>query len=466
MLLKRIYDEDLAHASYLIGCQATGTAVVVDPRRDIGVYLDTAAQHDLRITDVTETHIHADYLSGARELAAATGATLRLSDEGGPDWLYRFEHEGLRDGDEFKVGNITLRALHTPGHTPEHLSFLVTDRAHTDQPGFLLTGDFMFVGDLGRPDLLDEAAGAHDTRFGMARQLYGSLQKVLAELPAFIQVLPGHGAGSACGKSLGAVDSTTLGYEKATAWWAPFLQIADEQGFVDALLSGQPDAPLYFGRMKRWNRQGAEVTGDLPAPKKLAGTRLEEALQNGAILLDTRPTEAYSGGHVPGALHVPSGASFVSWAAWVLDPERSDHEIILLADTAAEAAELRQQLQRIGIDRVSSYASSLDGLATIPADSIIPARLDELADPYILDVRGAAEFAEGHLPDAHNIHSGRLLWQLDELPRDRPLVIHCQTGARSPVVASALRQAGFSNVLELEGSYDGWKAWRQSLVGA
>ncbi len=466
MLLKRIHDEDLSHTSYLIGCQATGTAVVIDPRRDIGAYLDEAARHGLRITDVTETHIHADYLSGARELAAATGAALRLSAEGGPDWLYRFDHEPLQGGDVFTVGNIALRALHTPGHTPEHLSFLVTDRAHTDQPGFLLTGDFMFVGDLGRPDLLDEAAGGHDTRFGMARQLYGSLQKILDGLPDYIQVLPGHGAGSACGKALGAVESTTLGYEKATAWWAPFLRNADENGFVAALLSGQPDAPLYFGRMKRMNRQGADVLGELPPLQKFEGALLEEALRHGSVLIDTRATEAYSRGHVPLALHVPAGANFVSWGAWILDPERSDRDVILLADSATGAEELRQQLRRIGIDRIKGYATHVDGLATLPAASVSPARLDELDDPYILDVRGAADFAAGHLPDAHNIHGGRVLWHLDELPRERPIVIHCQTGARSPIVASALRQAGFSNVLELEGSYDAWLARSNELVGA
>lgn len=214
MLFKRIYDEDLAQASYLIGCQSNGTAVVVDPRRDVQVYVDEAERSNMKIVAVTETHIHADYLSGARELAHATGATLYLSDEGGEDWQYRFEHEGLVDGSEIKLGNITLTVVHTPGHTPEHLSFLVRDGAATAEPGYILTGDFVFVGDLGRPDLLDETAGGGDTRLPMAKQLFRSLKEKFATLPDFVQVWPGHGAGSACGKSLGAVDSSTVGYEK------------------------------------------------------------------------------------------------------------------------------------------------------------------------------------------------------------------------------------------------------------
>src|SRR5690606_5020410 len=251
MLLERVYDPDLAHASYLIGCQAEGSAIVIDPRRDVSVYLELAAKNSLRITHVTETHIHADYLSGARELAASTGAALHLSVEGGSDWRYRFDHLPLRHGSTIEVGNILVEALHTPGHTPEHLSFLVTDRAATDQPGFLFTGDFIFVGDIGRPDLLDEAAGGEDTRFPMARQLFDSLRRTLDTLPDYVQVHPGHGAGSACGKALGAVASTTLGYEKATAWWADYVRNDDRQGFVDALLEGQPDGAHYFRRTKR-----------------------------------------------------------------------------------------------------------------------------------------------------------------------------------------------------------------------
>ena len=223
MLLEHIYDEDLAQASYVIGCQAQGVAIVVDPRRDVEVYLEIARKNGMTITAVTETHIHADYLSGTRELAARTGATMHVSDEGGPDWTYGSgfaDAVRMKDGHEIRIGNITVTAVHTPGHTPEHLSFLVTDGAHADAPGFMLTGDFVFVGDIGRPDLLDEAAGGVDTRFAGARDLFASLRDRFLTLPDYVQVLPAHGSGSACGKALGAVPTSTVGYERAFAWWS------------------------------------------------------------------------------------------------------------------------------------------------------------------------------------------------------------------------------------------------------
>lgn len=218
MLLERIYDEDLAQAGYFIGCQAKGEAVVIDARRDIADYLALAAKHGMRIVAVTETHIHADYLSGTRELAAAVGAEVYVSGEGGADWQYGFDARRLYDGDTITIGNITIQARHTPGHTPEHLVFLVTDGAFASEPGYLISGDFVFAGDLGRPDLLDEAAGGVDTRFEGARQLFSSLREVFLTLPDHVQVHPGHGSGSACGKALGALPSTTVGYERAHAW--------------------------------------------------------------------------------------------------------------------------------------------------------------------------------------------------------------------------------------------------------
>ena len=259
MLLHRFYDEDLAHASYLIGCQANGEALVVDPRRDIDEYLELAEHHGMKIVAVAETHIHADYLSGTRELAAATGADIYVSGEGDEDWQYGFDGTRLYDGDTITIGNITIEAKHTPGHTPEHLSFLITDGAFANTPGYLLSGDFVFSGDLGRPDLLDEAAGGVDTRFGGAKQLFASLKNVFLKLPDHVQVYPAHGAGSACGKALGALPSTTVGYERSYAWWAPYLNNDDEQGFIDELLDGQPDAHAYFARMKRQNKAGPDL---------------------------------------------------------------------------------------------------------------------------------------------------------------------------------------------------------------
>jgi hydroxyacylglutathione hydrolase len=467
MLFERIYDEDLAQASYFIGCQATGEAVVVDPRRDAGVYLDKAEQNEMRLVAVTETHIHADYLSGSRELAAAAGATLYLSDEGDEDWKYGFEGVKLHDGDEIKVGNITLRALHTPGHTPEHLSFLVTDGAAAEEPGYVLTGDFVFVGDLGRPDLLDEAAGGKDTRYIGAKQMFQSLREKFLTLPDYVQVWPGHGAGSACGKALGAVPSSTVGYERLFSWWGRYVQDDDEGGFVEALLEGQPDAPAYFGRMKRQNREGPPLLGERPALKHYEPQEMQEKLRADEIIfVDTRGLDAYLKGAVPGALFVPGGKSFASWAAWVIDPESDDRPIVLLARDAADANALRDRLSYVGIDNVEGYVASLEGVEKEAVETVAPEELDELEDSYILDVRAKSEYEAGHIPGAKHLHGGRVMWRPGELPKDKAIITHCQTGARSAVVASMLRSRGFESVAELEGGYEGWKEVRARRISA
>jgi hydroxyacylglutathione hydrolase len=463
MLFKRFYDEDLAQASYLIGCQETGASVVVDPRRDVRVYLDEARARGMTITAVTETHIHADYLSGGRELAAATGATLYLSDEGGDEWQYRFPHTGLRHGDTVEVGNLTLAARHTPGHTPEHLSFLLTDGAATDQPGFFLTGDFVFVGDLGRPDLLDESGSGVDTREPMARALFRSLRAEFLTLPDFVQVWPGHGAGSACGRSLGAAPSSTVGYEKLVAWWADYAKNGDEGGFVRALLEGQPDAPIYFGRMKRQNRAGPALLGERPAPEHLEPARLTGVGET-TLLIDTRARDVYEKDAVTGALHIPPGGTFATYAAYVIDPESDPREIVLLAADEAQAAALRDRLAYVGIDNVVGFVTDLGGLGRTPVETVAPEALVGLTNPFVLDLRTESEFGAGHIPGAHRLHAGRVAWNLGELPRDRPLVAHCQSGARSTVIASALRAAGFKNVLELTGSYLGWKRAQEGVM--
>jgi hydroxyacylglutathione hydrolase len=454
MIFKHIYDDDLAQGSYFIGCQATGEAIVVDPRRDIQVFLDEAERADMRIVAVTETHIHADYLSGTRELARATGATVYLSGEGDADWKYGFDGTPLVDGGRIEIGNVRLQAVHTPGHTPEHLSFLVTDGAATEEPAFILTGDFVFVGDVGRPDLLDEAALGVDTRFAGAAQLFRSLGERFLTLPDHVQVWPGHGAGSACGKALGEVASTTVGYERLVAWWAPFVLRGDEQGFIDALLEGQPDAPRYFGRMKRHNKAGPAILGGLPELERLDGRDVAGA---GYLTIDTRTAEAHARSAVPGAIHVPAGKRFATYASYVIDPERDERPIVLLAADADAAEALRRKLIGVGIDRAIGYVEDLAGLPARPPATVPPERLADLDDAFVLDVRTQTEHAEGHIPGATQIHAGRVMWRLDELPTDRPIVTHCQSGARSAVVASALRAAGFEDVRELEGSYEGWQ---------
>lgn len=452
MFFKRFYDTDLAQASYMVGCQKTGECLVIDPIRDTSQYLAEAKAQKLHISQVTETHIHADFLSGSLELAAQTGAKLLLSDEGDADWKYGFEAEKLHHGDTFQVGNIKIEVRHTPGHTPEHLSFLVTDLPRGDQPSLLLSGDFVFVGDLGRPDLLDEAAGGVDTRFAGAKQMYRSLREQFLTLPDFVQVWPGHGSGSACGKALGAVPSTTVGYERALSWWAPYVERGDEQGFIDELLSGQPDAPLYYGRMKSQNKAGPALLGTVEPLPELGPGEVAEKLRQGARLLDTRPKEQHQAGAPLGSINIPAGNTFETWSGWLLTPER---ELVLLAP-AAEAERLRRRLWMVGLDDVVGFIQSAEHLPAAPAQPFTAAELPQHQEALILDVRNKTEYAAGHIPGAKQLHAGRLPWKLDELPKGQEIVVHCQGGARSAAAASLLRAEGFT-VSELAGGYEAWE---------
>lgn len=467
MILKRFYDEKLAQASYLIGCAATGEALVVDANRDADAYLQAAESEGVRITHVAETHIHADYLSGTRELAARTGGRMYLSDEGDANWKYAFaEDDGavlLRDGDEFRVGNVVIRAMHTPGHTPEHLSFLVTDTAAADQPMGILTGDFVFVGDVGRPDLLEKAAGVQGTMEAGAQTLFRSLQR-FKQLPDYLQVFPGHGAGSACGKGISSVPSSTVGYERRFNW---ALAYEDEAGFVEAVLAGQPEPPKYFAEMKRINRDGPPVLGGFPRPPQLAEDRLPELLDAGALVIDTRPAADYARGHIPGTINIPLNRSFTTWAGWLVPYDRPFY---LITDDACThcANEAVRDLAMIGLDKVAGvfgtgvlerWQSERGALDTVP--QITAAELAErlhAGDAAVLDVRGRAEWEAGHLPGVANIPVGYLADRLDEIPRDRPLVVHCQGGARSAIAASVLRARGFHNVVNLAGGFADWQA--------
>lgn len=462
MLIERIYDEDLAQASYLIGCQAKGEAIVVDGRRDIAVYQNLAGKNGMKIVAVTETHIHADYLSGTRELAAATGARIYVSGEGGPDWQYGFDGERLYDGDTITLGNISIQAVHTPGHTPEHLSFLVTDGAFSDRPGYLLSGDFVFSGDLGRPDLLDEAAGGVDTRFVGAKQLFASLRDKFLALPDHVQVHPAHGAGSACGKALGAIPSTTVGYERLYAWWGPYLAANDEQGFIDELLDGQPDAHAYFGRMKRENREGPAIIGERSPLEELDPADVAKDLAKDAVtFIDTRSNTEVHEGTVARSLNVPAGKSVASYGAWVVNPETDKNPLVLLVRDQEQAQDMRDHLVRVGIDNVAGYITSIQGLPMTAPKLIRPADLAGFDAAMVLDVRNRTEHAAGHIPGSHQLSGGRLMWHLDELPSEGTIVTYCQSGVRNSVAASALRRAGY-DVVELDGSYAGWAAWQQT----
>jgi len=458
MLLQRFYDEKLAQASYLIGCQATGEALVVDPNRDTQQYLAAAEREELSLRYVSETHIHADYLSGSRELARRSGATLLLSGDGPPDWRYAFaEDDGARlvhDGDELELGRVRVRVLHTPGHTPEHISFMITDGAASGEPMGLLTGDFLFVGDVGRPDLLEKAAGVAGTMEEGARTLYGTLTRFRA-LPPWLQVLPGHGAGSACGKAIGAVPTSTLGYEKLVNW---AFQCATEEEFIDAVLRDQPEPPAYFAHMKRMNRDGPPILGALPNPRRMDPTALGETLESEHVVVDIRDRHRFAAGHVPGTLNIPLNRSFPNWGGWLLKYGRP---VYFIADGTDEAREAARDLSLIGIDGSTGYFDGealVHWVATRGALQRLPVLGWEAAEravreegALLVDVRNLTEWNEGRAPGAVHIHLGYLWDRALELPADRPVLPYCQSGGRSGIAASLLRAAGLPDVRNVEG---------------
>ena len=476
MYFQRFYDTKLAQASYLIGCQRTGGAIVIDPNRDMQQYIDAASREGLRLSHVTETHIHADFVSGTRELAQRTGATLVLSGEGGQDWQYAFAAEAgarlVKDGDHLMVGNIRLDVLHTPGHTPEHISFVVTDTPAGVGPWGILTGDFVFVGDVGRPDLLERAAGHADTMEAAAHTLFRSLKRFRA-LPDHLQVWPGHGAGSACGKALGAVPSTTVGYEKLANWG---VAANDEDEFVRIVLEGQPEPPRYFAEMKRINQQGPRILGGLPRPARVRGTMLPDVLRTGGVVVDTRPAGAFAIGHVPGTLNIPLNERFPTWVGSLLPYDR---DVFLLVDYDAceHCAETAvRDLVMIGLDRVAGIfgadAFNAWGAAGHKLQSVATSTVSEVARQVetggitVVDVRGRAEWATGHVSGSINIPLGELSERLSEVPVDGPVLLHCQSGARSAIAASVLQALGRRNVRDLAGGIEAWQRAGHPVVPA
>ncbi len=465
MIFRRFYDETLAQASYLIGCARSGEAVVVDPNRLVDQYVAAAESEGVRIVGATETHIHADYLSGTRELAARTGAQMYLSACGTPDWQYAFASDPmvtlLRDGDEIRVGNVALRAVHTPGHTPEHLIFLVTDGAVATEPMGACTGDFVFVGDVGRPDLLEKAAKVASASDSAARDLWRSLEAFKA-YPDHLQVWPGHGAGSACGKGLSAVPQSTLGYERRYNW---AFGAANEEEFVSMVLAGQPEPPRYFGVMKRLNREGPAVLGSLPSPERVGESRLGALLKEGAVVVDTRPASAFAAEHVPGTLNIPLNKSFTTWAGSLLPYDRDLYLIMAEANRDAVEAAVRN-LVLIGLDRAAGYlgaeAVSLWAQEGQPTGSIAHVSVADLGagsnGALIVDVRAESEWDAGHLPGAIHIPLPELEDRLGEIPADRDVVLQCQGGGRSAIAASLLKARGHVRVANLAGGYSAWVA--------
>jgi hydroxyacylglutathione hydrolase len=457
MLLRYFYDRSLAQASYLVACQQCGEAMIIDPARDISPYLEAARAEGVRIAHVAETHIHADFVSGARELAHAAGARLYLSAEGGSDWLYRYDDGNvhwLKNGAVIEIGAVRLDVLHTPGHTPEHLIFQLTDTAAANRPMGIFTGDLLFAGDIGRPDLLETAAGVMDTKEAGALDQFDNL-RLLEALPDYLQIWPGHGAGSACGKALGAVPSTTLGYERL---FNPAFQIDDAERFVEWLLDSQPETPRYFAQMKRLNRDGPALLAALPPVERLEGFILPEIMDDG-LVIDTRSAEAFSAGHAPGTINILPTDKFSTYAGWLVDYARP---VYLIADSG-QVERLVRDLRAVGVDNIPGYfpADRLDAYFTQTLERAAPATAAGWLDAgaaALLDVRNRSEVESARIAGAQHILYGQLPDRLDELPTDTTLVVFCATGVRSQLAASLLQARGFSRVVVMEDGIEGWQA--------
>jgi hydroxyacylglutathione hydrolase len=448
MYFQQFFLNCLAHASYMIG--SDGVAAVIDPQRDIGIYLEEAQSRDLRIAYVIETHLHADFVSGHRELAALTGATIYVGEKA----QAMFPHVPVKDGDELRFGACLLRFLETPGHTLESICILVTDLERAAQPVAVLTGDTLFLGDVGRPDLSGDR-----TPQELAGMLFDSLHSKLLTLPDSVEVYPAHGAGSLCGRQMRAERSSTIGLERATNY---ALRAPNREEFVRLLTADLPDRPAYFARDVEINREGATALTALPP---LRGLRPGEVLARqdaGALVLDTRPEDDFCAAHVPGALQIGLSGQYASWAGSLIGVER---DLVLVAEDVERVAESRMRLTRVGIERVDGYLA--DGIAAwaregLPLQQIPQITVDELAamaardDVDVIDVRRENEWREGHVPGARHKPLQRLAGALDDVRPERPIAVYCKGGYRSTIGASILQRAGYNQVMNVIGGFDAW----------
>jgi hydroxyacylglutathione hydrolase len=458
MYLRQFVVEGLGHISAMVADDARGAAAVIDPRRDIDVYLAAAAEHDLRITHVVETHLHNDYVSGGRELAARTAAT-HVAAAGA---RLAHEYRPVAHGDEIDVGALRFRVIETPGHTPEHVSYSVADTSRADEPSMLFTGGSLLVGAVGRTDLL---GGENAEPY--ARQMHESLHGRLLRHEDFVTVLPTHGGGSLCSKSIATTPSTTIGFERRHN---ALLGIEDVDEFVRALLADQPAYPRYFGRMRQVNRAGPQPLGAIPEPQPIDVTRVRELTAGDHLVIDLRPPAEFAVAHVPGSISIPAGKSFGTWLGWVVPPDRP---LILLLRTVADGDDAVRQALRIGYERVEGhvhggFAAWQDAGAPVQASG--GATVGELRAfleagrggnghrPLVLDVRQSDEYTSGHIPGAVHLMAGDLPERLAELPRDQPIMTVCASGYRSSVAASLLQRAGFDDVTWVSGGVPAWRA--------
>jgi len=451
MYFKQFYLGCLAHASYLIG--ADGEAAVVDPQRDVEQYLSEAAAQGLQIKYIIETHLHADFVSGHRELAARTGADIVFGHRAGAT----FPHRAVHDGDELHLGSVTLRILETPGHTPESISVAVIDHTVSEQPQKVLTGDTLFIGDVGRPDLVGAKGYTPEQMAGM---LYDSLHGKLLTLDDGVEVYPAHGAGSMCGRNISQETSSTIGAQRQFNY---ALQPIPKADFIRMMTTDLPEAPAYFPRDAEINRTGATALAELPRPAALAPQEIATRVQHGAVVLDVRPAAAFGAGHIPGAMNIGLGGQFASWAGSLLAIETP---IVLVAEDDAQVEEAVTRLARVGIERVQGY---LDGgmyawhQACLPVATIDQMPVDELRqqleegqDLQVIDVRQPGEYANGHVPGAIHIPLARLAERVTQLRSERPTAVICAGGYRSSAATGILARLGFRHLFNVVGGTSAW----------
>ncbi len=454
MYFQQFYLGCLSHASYVIG--SGGIAAVIDPQRDVGIYIEDAMKQGLRIAHVIETHLHADFISGHAELAALTGATIYLGSQAGA----KFPHVAVRDGDEVRFGNCVLSFLETPGHTLESISILVTDTERSPEPYAVLTGDTLFIGDVGRPDL-----SPNHTPQQLAGLLYDSLHNKLLTLSDGVEVYPAHGAGSLCGRQMSAERSSTIGQQR-TANFA--LQAKSREEFVHLLTSELPERPGYFALDAELNRSGPAPLADLKVPDAVRPQDVAARQEAGALVLDTRTIGEFGGAHIPGAMHIGLTGQFASWAGRLIGLERP---VILVAEDHDAMLEAFTRLARVGMEHVEGYVE--DGMtgwfrAGLPVEQVPQVTvLDlhrEIGHVQLVDVRMPGEWEQMHIAQAISKPLPKLTAMLEDLDRGQPVAVHCKSGYRSSIATSMLKREGFTQVMNVIGGIDAWKACELPLV--
>ena len=453
LVFETIYTDGLAEVSYLVGDDETGTGAVFDPRPDVEIYLELARRKGLALTHVFETHIHADLISGARELSARVGTSkIFASHEAGAS--YGFETEPVKDGSSFHFGSLVITARHTPGHTPEHVSYLLAEEEHPELPWGVLSGDSLFVGSAGRPDLLGEGETAK-----LAAQQFKTLRDFYLKLPDSIIVYPAHGSGSPCGAEIGDRLTSTIGFERA---FNPFLQIDDVEAFTQHCIKTAPPIPKYYPRMKKVNAEGPKILGGLPQVRALPVEEFKSKLAEGkALLVDTRSMFAFGGAHICGALNIGATPTLSIWAGSLLDPETP---LLLVLENDSDLEEVVRLFLRTGFTNFAGYL--VGGIKAWGAAGNVFAQIPQISvhelqaangQMQVLDVRTDREWKGGHVPGAKHIVVPQLEKRVGELDNSKPTAVYCASGYRASIATSMLERAGFEKVMNVPGSWHAWK---------